>query len=84
MTLWARINPEKGSKEEAINSLKKHFGAKLIQGYMWKYPLHPIKYHLYNLAARLRSGGDIVDAERHKMKSFNDSAIDASESCNGN
>jgi hypothetical protein len=64
----ARINPEKGSKQEALNSFKKHFGAKLLQGYMWKYPIHPVKYRLYSLAARVRSGGDIVDAERHKLK----------------
>jgi len=70
----ARIDPEKGSKEEAINSLKKHFGAKLIKGYMWKYSYHPLKYSLYNLAARVRSGGDIVDAERHKLKSCIDLA----------
>lgn len=63
----ARIEPEKGSKQEAINSLKRHFGAKLVHGYMWKYPLRPLKYRLYCLASRVRSGGDIVDAERHKM-----------------
>jgi len=63
----ARIAPEKGSKQEAINSFKQRFGAKLIQGYMWKYSLQPLKYRLYCLAARLRSGGDIVDAERHKL-----------------
>ena len=63
----ARIDPEKGSKQEAINALKKRFGANLIQGYMWKYSLNQLKYHLYCLAVRLRSGGDIVDAERHKL-----------------
>lgn len=67
----ARIDPEKGSKQEEINSFKKRYGAELIQGYMWKYSLHPLKYRLYCLAARLRSGGDIVDAERHKLKSSN-------------
>jgi lipid II:glycine glycyltransferase (peptidoglycan interpeptide bridge formation enzyme) len=65
----ARIDPEKGSKQEALNSFKRRFGATLEQGYMWKYSLHPLKYRLYGLAARLRSGGDIVDAERHKLKS---------------
>lgn len=65
----ARIDPEKGSKQEAINSFKRRFGATLKQGYMWKYPIHPLKYRLYGLAARLRSGGDIVDAERHKLNS---------------
>ena len=65
----ARIDPEKGSKQEAINSFKRRFGATLEQGYMWKYSLHSLKYRLYGLAARVRSGGDIVDAERHKLKS---------------
>jgi len=65
----ARIDPEPGSKQEALNSFKRRFGATLKQGYMWKYSLHPLKYRLYGLAARLRSGGDIVDAERHKLES---------------
>lgn len=65
----ARIDPEKGSKQEAINSFKRRYGAELKQGYMWKYSFHPLKYSLYCLAARLRSGGDIVDAERHKLTS---------------
>jgi hypothetical protein len=67
----ARIDPEPGSKQEAINSFKRRFGATLRQGYMWKYSLHPLKYRLYGLAAHFRSGGDIVDAERHKLKSVN-------------
>ncbi|HEY8037336.1 MAG TPA: hypothetical protein VIF37_17280 [Methylobacter sp.] len=70
----ARINPEKGSKQQELNSFKKRFGATLKQGYMWKYSLHPFKYFLYSAAARLRSGGDIVDAERHKLSSFSDLA----------
>jgi lipid II:glycine glycyltransferase (peptidoglycan interpeptide bridge formation enzyme) len=66
--MGARIDPEKGSKQEALSLFKRRFGTKLKQGYMWKYSLHPWKYRLYCLAARLRSGGDIVDAERHKLK----------------
>jgi len=62
-----RINPEKGSKQDALSSFKKHFGGQLVQGYIWKCSLNPVKYRLYNLAARIRSGGDIVDAEKHKM-----------------
>lgn len=62
-----RINPEKGSKQDALGSFKRHFGGQLVQGYIWKCSLNPVKYRLYNLAARFRSGGDIVDAERHKM-----------------
>jgi hypothetical protein len=78
----ARIDPEKGSKQEAINSFKRRFGANLKQGYMWKYALHPLKYRLYCLASRLRSGGDIVDAERHKLKSFDALASDSSKAAN--
>lgn len=66
----ARIDPEKGSKQEAINSFKRRFGATLKQGYMWKYSFHPLKYRLYHLAAHLRSGGDIVDVEKHKLGNF--------------
>jgi hypothetical protein len=62
-----RINPEKGSKQDALSSFKRHFGGQLVQGYIWKCSLNPVKYKLYNLAAKFRSGGDIVDAERHKM-----------------
>ena len=65
----ARIDPEKGSKQEALGLFKRRFGAALKRGYMWKYPLHPLKYRLYSLAARIRSGGDIVDTERHKLNS---------------
>ena len=64
----ARINPEKGTKQDAINALKRRFGSELKQGYMWKYPIKPFKYMLYGMASQWRSGGDIVDAERHKMK----------------
>lgn len=63
----ARINPEKGSKQEALNLFKKRFGAELIQGYMWKYNLRPVKSLAYSLAVRLLRGGDIVDAECHKI-----------------
>ena len=63
----ARISPEKGSKIEGIMNFKKRFGGTLVQGYMWKYPFHDFRYSLYNLAARLRSSGDVVDQERHKL-----------------
>ena len=64
----ARVSPKRGSKQEALGLLKKRFGARLTMGYIWKYALNPMKYRLYNLAARLRSGGDIVDAEKHKLR----------------
>jgi hypothetical protein len=64
----ARIDPEKGSKQEAINLFKQRLGAKLTQGYIWKYALHPWKSLAYSHAVRLLRGGDIVDLERHKIK----------------
>lgn len=66
--MGARINPEKGSKAEAINSFKKRLGGKLKQGYIWKYSLRPVKSLAYTLAVRFLRGGDIVDNERQKMK----------------
>jgi len=62
-----RINPEKGSKQEGIMNFKMRFGGRLIQGYMWKYSFHPLKFAAYSLAVRFFRGGDIVDAERHKI-----------------
>jgi lipid II:glycine glycyltransferase (peptidoglycan interpeptide bridge formation enzyme) len=66
----ARIDPEKGSKQEALATLKMRYGAKLVRGYMWKYSFNALKYNLYCLAARFRSGGDIVDQEQHKLKNI--------------
>ena len=67
--MGARINPDKGSKQEGINLLKKRFGAELIQGYIWKYSLRPIRSAVYTLGVRLLRGGDIVDSEHHKLVS---------------
>ena len=63
-----RINPEKGSKQEGLMMFKQRFGGQLIQGYMWKYGLSPVKFAIYNIAVRLLRGGDIVDNERLKLK----------------
>ena len=63
----ARINPEKGSKQERLAQYKRHLGGSLVQGYMWKYSIRPARYAFYALAVRFLRGGDIVDHERHKM-----------------
>jgi hypothetical protein len=62
-----RINPEPGSKQEGLKSFKERFGPELIQGYMWKRSLNPLKAVVYSYAIRLLRGGDIVDNERHKL-----------------
>jgi hypothetical protein len=66
----ARINPPKGSKQEGINLMKKHLGATLSEGYMWKYPLRPWRAQVYSMAVRMLRGGDIVDQERHNLKPY--------------
>jgi hypothetical protein len=66
----ARINPEKGSKQEGINQMKKHLGATLSQGYLWKYSLRPWRAWVYSTAVRVLRGGDMVDQEGHKLKDY--------------
>jgi len=65
-----RISPKRGSKQEGLKIFKERFGGCLVQGYIWKYSLRPLKYLLYCLGARIRSGGDIVDKEQHKLGEF--------------
>ena len=62
-----RINPEKGSKQAGLMMFKERFGPKLIQGFMWKQSLAPLKSAVYSLGVRLLRGGDIVDREHHKL-----------------
>jgi hypothetical protein len=64
-----RMNPEKGSKQEGIATYKRGFGGRVVQGYSWRYPLHALKFAAYVLAARLLSGGDLIDQERHTSAS---------------
>ena len=63
-----RINPEKGSKQEGLYNYKERFGGKLYKGFIWKYYLNPISSMVYQLAVTILRKGDIVDAEKHKMK----------------
>jgi len=63
----ARINPPKGSKQEGINRMKKHLGATLAEGYVWKYSLRPWRAWVYSKSVRFLRGGDLVDQEQHKL-----------------
>lgn len=67
----ARLSPPLGSKLEGIQRFKQRFGATMRQGYLWKYPLRPLRYAAYCWFARAnawRHGaiyqGDIIDEER--------------------
>jgi len=66
----ARINPPKGSKQEGINLMKKHLGASLSEGFMWKYPIRPWRALAYSLGVRLLRGGDIVDQEGKRLRGY--------------
>jgi hypothetical protein len=69
-----RIDPEKGSKQAGLMMFKERFGPRLVKGYMWKYSLNPLKSYVYSLAIRLFRGGDIVDAEHHKLETLQSSS----------
>jgi hypothetical protein len=66
----ARINPKNGSKQESINLMKKHLGATLSEGDMWKYALRPWRASVYSIGVRLLRGGDLVDQEGHRLKDY--------------
>lgn len=74
----ARIAPRPGSKQDALGSFKRRFGGELREGYMWKYAIRPFKSFPYTIGVRLLRGGDIVDHERHKLKSISSSRTDVS------
>ncbi|QKF61462.1 GNAT family N-acetyltransferase [Campylobacter curvus] len=66
----ARINPIKGGKLEGIQRFKSRFGGKMKVGYLWKYPIKPLKYKLFEYLkysyAFLNGNkyiGDIIDQE---------------------
>jgi hypothetical protein len=58
-----RVAPAKGSKAEGIRMFKERFGGTFVPAFMWKVPLRRAKYMLYEFAAALRNGGDVVDQE---------------------
>jgi lipid II:glycine glycyltransferase (peptidoglycan interpeptide bridge formation enzyme) len=70
-----RINPEAGSKAEGLAQYKQRFGGKLIQGFIWKYALNPLKFRVYGWAVRALRGGDIVDQERRRSQSISTESI---------
>lgn len=67
----ARIEPKKGTKLEGIQRFKSRFGATMKTGYLWKYPIKPLKYKLFELLKKINAKiknrsyvGDIIDQER--------------------
>jgi hypothetical protein len=63
----ARISPALGSKAAGLATFKQRFGAELDQGYIWKCPIRTAKSAIYSFGVRCLRGGDIVDAEHHKL-----------------
>jgi lipid II:glycine glycyltransferase (peptidoglycan interpeptide bridge formation enzyme) len=64
----SRINPTPGSKAAGLATFKERFGAELYEGFMWKCGISTLKAGIYSLAVRCLRGGDIVDAEHHKLR----------------
>lgn len=62
-----RINPEPQSKQGGLYMFKERFGARLMQGYMWKQYLRPLGSFAYRAGIRLSRRGDIVDQERKRL-----------------
>jgi lipid II:glycine glycyltransferase (peptidoglycan interpeptide bridge formation enzyme) len=73
----SRIGAEPGSKAEGITKFKERFGGELVRGYMWKLALRPLKTRLYSMVVRIRSGGDVVDQEAHRLQAGSDAAQSA-------
>jgi lipid II:glycine glycyltransferase (peptidoglycan interpeptide bridge formation enzyme) len=65
----ARVDPEKGSKQETLAMFKRQMGGLFERGYLWKYVLRPIRGSVYSWAIRWKRGGDLVDQEGHKLNS---------------
>jgi len=62
-----RINPPPGSKAAGLAAFKQRFGAALCPGYMWKCAINALTSAVYSVGVKLLRGGDIVDAEQHKL-----------------
>ena len=72
----ARINPEPGSKQEKLQFYKRHLGAELHEGFLWKMVINNPKYQIFkfyikimNLLKGRKSKGDIIDQEIARMNS---------------
>ena len=63
----ARIRPDAESKQAGLAEFKQRFGGRLAEGYLWKYSYSPMKYLLYNVAAKFSRGGDIIDQEQRRL-----------------
>ena len=71
--LGVRINPAEGSKLEGIRKFKLRFNGNEIKGFLWKYPFHLPKYHLFQFIFKTfqlvkigRWQGDNIDQELEK------------------
>ena len=63
----ARIEP-KTDKLKGIQRFKARFGAIMKQGYIWKYPLNPLKFYMYEYLYKLKNKqGDIIEQEKNSI-----------------
>ncbi len=66
-----RISPDKNSKQANLKKFKERFGGTLNEGFMWKYPISPLKHSLYRLAYKIKGGDDLVDTESRRLSMTN-------------
>lgn len=66
----ARIHPLKDSKISTIQRFKARFGGNMKTGYLWKYPIKPFKYKMFNIIKILyslfrlkKAFKDVIDQE---------------------
>ncbi|MBS4034558.1 MAG: peptidoglycan bridge formation glycyltransferase FemA/FemB family protein [Ignavibacterium sp.] len=71
----ARISPAPNTKHDGIQRFKRHFGAELLKGFLWKMPISKVKYFVFNLLVRAlffirfkKYKGDIIDQELKRNK----------------
>ena len=62
-----RVGPPGGFEQEGSKIFKKRFGGRLVDAYMWKFRMPRLAFLSYNVAVRLRTGGDIVDQEAKRL-----------------
>lgn len=65
-----RINEDENSKYHTIQRFKERFGGELVQGYMFKAILNPIKYKLFSLLYQFKNKAPLVDAVDQELEKW--------------
>ena len=69
-----RVGSPGGSEREGSKIFNKRFGGRFVDAYMWKFPMPRHAFLSYNVAVRLRTGGDIVDQAKSLARAMDQGA----------